>query len=645
MNEPEMKLYNSRIIDTYIKLIRKDYSHININALLRDSKIESYEVEDQGHWLTQQQINDFYFNLVKLTNNNNIAYEAGRYAASPDALGVMRQYALGLIGPLHTFEKIGEATANFVRSAKYESKLLSSNKVEITVIPEPGVKEEPFQCLNRQGFFEAIVKMFNNTSRPNIIHNECIFKGSNCCRYIISWEKDSSAFLRKARDLATALILIGTGISVYLGHPREIIFISLSLVLLSSLFVEQARRRGLTRTINNLNDSTNKLLKQIDLNYNNALMANELGQAISKETDVESILKSTVQILENRLDFDRGLILLADTHRKNLEFRAGFGYAEDQLDVLKKNKFRLDRPESKGVFIVAFKEKKPLLINNIKDLEGTLSLKSLNFAKKMGAQSFISCPIICEGESIGVLAVDNLKSKMPLVQSDLSMLMGIAPVIGIAIRNAELIDRRTQQFKSLLKVMAATIDARDPLTAGHSEKVTEYALGICEELGLPGEYREMVRVAALLHDYGKIGVPDSILKKNGSLSEYEYEIVKTHTYKTRDILSQIDFDGIYKNVPEIAGAHHEKLDGSGYPQGLRGKSIPLGARIIAVADFYEAVTAKRHYRDPMPTEKAFLMLYEQSGVHFERKLVDALASHLQKKGDVVPFKSSKKKSA
>jgi HD-GYP domain-containing protein (c-di-GMP phosphodiesterase class II)/Tfp pilus assembly protein PilZ len=282
------------------------------------------------------------------------------------------------------------------------------------------------------------------------------------------------------------------------------------------------------------------------------------------------------------------------------------------------------------MFVVSFREQKPFLVNDLNDVEETLSARSLSFARKMGTQSFICCPIVCEDKSIGVLAVDNVKTKRPLVQSDMSLLMGIASVIGISIRNAELIEARVRQFNSILQVLAASIDARDSLTAGHSEKVTEYALGICRELNLSRDYTEMIRVASLLHDYGKIGVPDAILKKEGRLTEEEYEIVKTHSDKTLEILSQIDFEGVYCEVPEIAASHHERVDGNGYPKGLRGKDIPLGAKIIAVADYFEAITAKRHYRDPMQLEEAFRVLRAGIGTHFEKKFVDALIAYYTK---------------
>ena len=125
-------------------------------------------------------------------------------------------------------------------------------------------------------------------------------------------------------------------------------------------------------------------------------------------------------------------------------------------------------------------------------------------------------------------------------------------------------------------------------------------MGICDKLNLSSNYREMISVASLLHDYGKIGVPDSILKKPGRLTKEEYETVKTHAQKTQTILEQINFEGIFSQVPEVAGSHHEKMDGSGYPNGLKGEEIPLGARIIAVADFFEAIGWRRELPDGAP---------------------------------------------
>jgi HD-GYP domain-containing protein (c-di-GMP phosphodiesterase class II) len=208
--------------------------------------------------------------------------------------------------------------------------------------------------------------------------------------------------------------------------------------------------------------------------------------------------------------------------------------------------------------------------------------------------------------------------------------MGIAPEIGISIHNATLIESKERQFKSILQTLAASIDARDPLTAGHSERVTQYSLGICREMNLPENICDIIKVAALLHDYGKIGISDSILKKEEALTPEEYQQIQTHAEKTRKILEQINFEGIYSAVPEIAGSHHEKCDGSGYPNGLKGMEIPLGARIIAVADVFEAITSKRHYRNPMPENIALGIIAHQSGTHFDGEIVQAFFRYYNK---------------
>jgi len=533
---------------------------------------------------------------------------------------------------------IGNSGEKFTRTTTSEVKKLSLNKVEIKVSPREGVRENPFQCENRIGFFEAIALGFTN-KLPQIEHPECVCNGSKSCRYIISLEKTASALVKKIKNY-TILFLLSSCLVLSIFYPfmtfTALLPVSLVIVLVLSAISDKMGKRELIASLSHLRHSTDTLVEQININYNNSLLTNEIGLALSTHTNIRDILLNIIKISKKRLDYDRCMILLADPDKKRLQCRTGYGYAEDQLKLLKETVFRLDRQEAKGVFVVSFREQRSFLVDDIEDIKDDLSLKSLLFAKKLGSKAFICCPIISEGDSIGVLAVDNLKSKKPLVQSDMSLLMGITSVLGISIRNAELIEARERQFTSILQTLAASIDARDNLTAGHSEKVTRYALGICDELELPNDYREIIRVAALLHDYGKIGVPDSILKKPGKLTPEEFEIVKTHAARTERILNQINFEGIFSKVPEIAGAHHERFDGGGYPNGLKGEEIPLGARIIALADVFEAVTSKRHYRDPMQLDKALELLHEESGRQFDKKIVDAFFSYYSKTHVIEP---------
>ncbi|MBW2484327.1 MAG: phosphohydrolase, partial [Deltaproteobacteria bacterium] len=139
LEEPE--LYNSRIVDNYIKLIKVRYSYINIDELLKFAGMETYQVADEGTWFTQTQINNFHKRLRELTGNRDIAREAGRYAASPDALGAMRRYVLGLIGPQNAYEQFEKTAAKFTRSSKYKTRRIGKNKIEIRVTPNKGIKE------------------------------------------------------------------------------------------------------------------------------------------------------------------------------------------------------------------------------------------------------------------------------------------------------------------------------------------------------------------------------------------------------------------------------------------------------------------------------------------------------------------------
>jgi HD-GYP domain-containing protein (c-di-GMP phosphodiesterase class II) len=618
------ELYNSFLIDPYLRLIAKRYPLVDINEILSYAEIMPWEAADESHWLSQEHINKFVKRAVELTGNPDLAREAGQYVFDMESKAFMRSYALSFINPHMMFSKVGEITRQLVRSSTYTSRKLNDSSVEIIVTPQYGCKEEPFQCENRMGLWEATIKAFHYDI-IRIDHPECMFKGGVHCRYVVKWSIPTTTFMNRWKNYSTIflslinLLVVFTNPEMLLGTVPS----SICLYLLLDRLAIGATLEETSESMRHLSESRNQLISQLDANYNNAMLTSEIGHAISLQSSIDKVIAKVVKTLENRLDFDRGMILLANEDKTKLTYRAGFGHADDQRHILQQASFRLDNPSSRGVFVEAFKNQVPYLVDNFEGFEKRHSTHTINLAKALGVKSFVCCPIICEGESIGVLAVDNLKSSRSLMQRDKSLLMGIAPVIGVAIRNAELLLTKDKEFRSTLQVLAASIDARDPMTAGHSEKVTEYSVGICDEMDLDFEFRECVRVAALLHDYGKIGVPDAILKKEGRLTKEEYEIIKTHSMKTRDILEQINFEGKYKDVPSIAGSHHEKWNGLGYPEGLEAEDIPLGARIVAVADFFEAVTSKRHYREPMPVEVALNLVKEQSGTDFDPEVVDA----------------------
>ena len=540
-------------------------------------------------------------------------------------MGAMRQYLLSLFSPSKAYELIGKFAPNFTKASQYKWRKLSANSCEITVYNIQGVNEKLYQCENRMGFLETCTSIFSYRM-PVIEHEECLHKGGTCCRYEISWQESPAAQLKRRRNYtAAALAALCTGFYLYNPYFTLVAGLPASVLILWILtfYAMRLEVKEFKETLNNVNASSDELLEHIDLNYNHALLINEIGMALSKQLEVEDILASVTDVLQKRLLYDRGAIFFANPEKTELVYRTGYGYTNDQFKVLMHAKFNLTNRASRGVFALCYREQRSFLINDVNEIQHDLSPHSLSFVRSMGTKAFICCPIIYERECLGVLAVDNIRTKRPLVQSDISLLMGIAPEIAISIRNALLIEVKERQFHDILQVLAASIDARDFLTAGHSEDVTKYAVNIAREMGLGKDYCEMIRVAALLHDYGKIAIKDEILKKEGRLTAKEYEEIKKHASKTREILEQINFEGIYKEVPKIAGAHHEKYNGNGYPDGLKGEEIPLGARILAVADVFEAVTAKRHYRGPMPLNDAFELLKSERNQHFDGRVLDA----------------------
>ena len=215
--------------------------------------------------------------------------------------------------------------------------------------------------------------------------------------------------------------------------------------------------------------------------------------------------------------------------------------------------------------------------------------------------------------------------------SDIDCLKAHTSIVAIFVENAILLYEQDKQFRSLIEVLAASIDAKDHLTAGHSHKVTEYAVGIARELGFEESEIDILSIAALLHDYGKLGTDDHVLKKPSRLTNEETDHIKQHVLNTRNILKKMHFIRKYREVPLIASCHHERLDGSGYMDGLRGQDIPFMSKIIAVADVFEALTANRHYRKAISSVNAFKIMKKDIGTKYDKNIVAALKRYWNQK--------------
>lgn len=240
-----------------------------------------------------------------------------------------------------------------------------------------------------------------------------------------------------------------------------------------------------------------------------------------------------------------------------------------------------------------------------------------------------TCSMLCaplassSGETVGVIQVLN-KREGRFDAEDQALLESVAGLLAIAVENANLFAEQDRQFHGMIDAMVASIEARAPAMAGHSINGMSRVMAVGRTLGLPDEDLELLRVATALHDFGMIGLPDAILQKAGPLDEIERESVRRHTWLTEDVLGRMHLSRSYRMVPFIAAAHHEAMDGSGYPRGLRGNEIPFLSRVIAVVDTYEALIAGRPYRDAFAAEEAWRMVEQESGRRLDPVVVAAL---------------------
>jgi HD-GYP domain-containing protein (c-di-GMP phosphodiesterase class II)/pSer/pThr/pTyr-binding forkhead associated (FHA) protein len=237
-------------------------------------------------------------------------------------------------------------------------------------------------------------------------------------------------------------------------------------------------------------------------------------------------------------------------------------------------------------------------------------------------RSVICAPMLYADEVLGLIYLDTLGVTQPFSEGDLSLLTAIAGPAGTTVRNALLVSKLKETAIDTIFRLSVAAEYRDDETGFHIHRMSDYAEAIARSLGQSAEYCERIKLSAPLHDIGKIGIPDAILRKPGKLTDQEFDVMKEHPVKGGEILAHSQSD-LLQMGEQIALSHHEKYDGSGYPRKLSREAIPLEGRIVALADVFDALLSKRVYKPAWPVEKAFEYVRSNSGKHFDPKIVDA----------------------
>ena len=329
----------------------------------------------------------------------------------------------------------------------------------------------------------------------------------------------------------------------------------------------------------------------------------------------EDLLHTILNDAVSTLDAQRGAIVLAEGPQGPLKLRA---LATGQQQVSSRTGF------SQNLAQRSFMRGESILCSSVEEDPELVGARSI----AEGTMASVLCVVLrTPRKRLGVLHLDRGPLQAPFTKDDLHLADAMAAHVSAGIESAQLLRKQRELFLATVTVLAQAVEMRDECTGNHTKRVTEYSCLLAQQLNVPKEEIELVRIGTPLHDIGKIGIDDSILKKQGKLTTEEFEIMKTHATIGAKILEQVSE---LANVIPIVRSHHERWDGKGYPDGTAGENTPRMARIVAVADAFDAMTSDRPYRRGLAPEVAFAELDKQKGKQFDPEAAVAFLSIHQK---------------
>lgn len=551
-------------------------------------KVENTEeyLLDEHNWISQRLCAEMFQRVRRYSGNPDVAREIGHKSVMNRRFGYVENIFIKAIG--HPYLSILRAPAinakfNKTKTIEIIDSDWSHARIRLRWFKDIGSTRDI--CLYNQGIYEAIPTIWGLPLARTTEH-KCFFKGDDYCEFEFEWAKKS--FMA---------ILFGM-----FTRRRE---------LLNETLAELEREKQVIenkyREVEQLNIELNKKIEQLT-------SLDACSKATTSILDTDRLLDVVMSLIINVMQFDRALIMLIDNESKNLVPVKTAGGDENAIQVIRNYSIPLNRTNNILARVVTTG-----IAQIIRNVDHSFLRKENIILRKFKPQSFVAVPLITRNKVIGVMAAERNKGLDDFSSNDLNYVMNFCNQIAISLENARLIENMKESFVSSILSLSSALEAKDPYTRGHSNRVATYSTIIARRMRLDDEHVEIIRLMALMHDVGKIGIPDSIISKPGKLDIEEFTIIKRHTLFSLSII-----EPLLSNKPELCyiKSHHERYDGLGYPDGLMGNSIPLEARIMAVADSFDAMTTNRPYRSAFPRERAIMEIEKGKGTQFCPEVAD-----------------------
>ena len=596
---------NSRAIIDYVER-HFGSPHLLLNGLEQewgDGEDPLAFLRDAHNWVSAGLLAQMYTNARELTGDPRVAFQIGFESVTHQRLGYIQQILLkAWASPRVAVKRLETINRKFNRTKEVELVSESSDHAVVRLHWLPDIAISDDFCLMNQGIYSAIPTIWG-LPPARVEETKCQFEGDDYCEFDVRWRNPS--MLQRARLLIhNQRSLLGESLAE-IEHDKQLLEHKYSEV--------QALNRQLLRKIEQI------------------LAIQQASGAILSELDYGKLIPNVLTLFLRTIGYQRAMIMLVDEKDQMLRFEEGVGM--DPSDLAPMDGYTVPMDRSSNLLARVAQSGQPLISQDA----ARLNLNPQNIiVRKYQPQAIVILPLTAQGRVIGILAADRPEEGNESVTSmDRDYLGVFANQVALAIENARMYRDLRESFLSTVKSLAQALEAKDPYTRGHSERVTTYAVRLATRLKMPAEEVEMLQRLGMLHDVGKIALDRQILNKPGKLSGEDLEMVRQHPIWGESIIEPMKLS---QREKAIVRHHHERYDGRGYPDGLAGEAIPLPARVVSVADAFDAMTSDRPYRNAMGLRDALMELERGAGGQFDGQVVKAFTTMVRegRLDDVLP---------